>query len=188
MEKFERSEFKSFKSSLEAWKYVLNTNKDITSPPNFESTTKLSELEIDEFEKECENMGKKNILESTNVNSEAKTLDEITSILASMGFEVKEGPHIEDEYNNFTALNISENHPARQDHDTFYLNKQNMLLRTHTSPVQIRVMSKKNLPIKIVSRIKKQKSSPSVFSSLLLISKLLNGIFFFLKTISVARF
>ena len=68
-----------------------------------------------------------------------------------MGFEVKEGPHIEDEYNNFTALNISENHPARQDHDTFYLNKKNMLLRTHTSPVQIRVMSQKNLPIKIIA-------------------------------------
>ncbi len=68
-----------------------------------------------------------------------------------MGFEIKEGPHIENEYNNFTALNISENHPARQDHDTFYLNKKSMLLRTHTSPVQIRVMSQKKLPIKIIA-------------------------------------
>ena len=80
-----------------------------------------------------------------------KTLDELTSILANMGFEIKEGPHIENEYNNFTALNISENHPARQDHDTFYLNKKSMLLRTHTSPVQIRVMSQKKLPIKIIA-------------------------------------
>jgi len=80
-----------------------------------------------------------------------KTLDELTSILANMGFEIKEGPHIENEYNNFTALNISENHPARQDHDTFYLNKKGTLLRTHTSPVQIRVMSQKELPIKIIA-------------------------------------
>ncbi len=90
-------------------------------------------------------------LETGSIHPLSKTLDEITSILASMGFEVKEGPHIEDEYNNFTALNIAENHPARQDHDTFYLNKKNMLLRTHTSPVQIREMSKKNLPIKIIA-------------------------------------
>ena len=90
-------------------------------------------------------------VKSGSIHPITKTLDEITSILASMGFEIKEGPHIEDEYNNFTALNISENHPARQDHDTFYLNKKNMLLRTHTSPVQIRVMSQKKLPIKIIA-------------------------------------
>ena len=84
-------------------------------------------------------------LKKGSIHPITKTLDEITSILTSMGFEVKEGPHIEDEYNNFTALNISENHPARQDHDTFYFKKKNMLLRTHTSPVQIRVMSQKNL-------------------------------------------
>ncbi len=81
----------------------------------------------------------------------SKTLDELTSLLGVMGFEVREGPHIEDDYNNFTALNISENHPARQDHDTFYINNKNNLLRTHTSPVQIRVMSEKKLPIKIIA-------------------------------------
>ena len=68
-----------------------------------------------------------------------------------MGFEIREGPHIEDDWHNFTALNISENHPARQDHDTFYLNKKSKLLRTHTSPVQIRVMKEKQLPIKIIA-------------------------------------
>ena len=81
----------------------------------------------------------------------SKTLDELTSLLGGMGFEIREGPHIENEYNNFTALNISENHPARQDHDTFYLNNKKNLLRTHTSPVQIRVMSEKKLPIKIIA-------------------------------------
>ncbi len=81
----------------------------------------------------------------------SKTLDELISILGSMGYEVREGPHIEDEYNNFSALNIPEHHPARQDHDTFYFNNKRKLLRTHTSPVQIRVMSEKNLPIKIIA-------------------------------------
>ena len=90
-------------------------------------------------------------LKKGSIHPISKTLDEITSILTSMGFKIKEGPHIEDEYNNFTALNISENHPARQDHDTFYFKKKNMLLRTHTSPVQIRVMSQNNLPIKIIA-------------------------------------
>ena len=81
----------------------------------------------------------------------SKTLDELICILGNMGFEIKEGPHIEDEYNNFTALNIPESHPARQEHDTFYINKNSKLLRTHTSPVQIRVMSEKKLPIKIIA-------------------------------------
>ena len=68
-----------------------------------------------------------------------------------MGYEIREGPHIEDDFHNFTALNISENHPARQDHDTFYVNDKNKLLRTHTSPVQIRVMTERKLPIKMIA-------------------------------------
>ena len=81
----------------------------------------------------------------------SKALDELISILGSMGFEIREGPHIEDDFHNFTALNISENHPARQDHDTFYVNDKNKLLRTHTSPVQIRVMTERKLPIKMIA-------------------------------------
>ena len=83
-----------------------------------------------------------------------KTMNEIISIMGSQGFKVEEGPHIENEFYNFSALNISEDHPARQDHDTFYLktgNKEKKLLRTHTSPVQIRVMKKGKLPIKIIA-------------------------------------
>ena len=74
-------------------------------------------------------------------------MDEIISILGGLGFNVEEGPHIEDDYYNFTALNIPEDHPARQEHDTFYLqgNNKKKLLRTHTSPIQIRVMEKKSL-------------------------------------------
>ncbi len=86
----------------------------------------------------------------------SKTLDEITNILGNLGFKVEEGPHIEDDYNNFTALNISEDHPARQDHDTFYIkdkdnNQAHKLLRTHTSPVQIRVMKTKKPPIRMIA-------------------------------------
>ena len=74
----------------------------------------------------------------------SKTIDEISAIFADMGFEIKEGPDIETDYYNFTALNIPEDHPARQEHDTFYFQADDQgkrkVLRTHTSPVQIRVM------------------------------------------------
>jgi len=72
-------------------------------------------------------------------------LDEMTAIFAQMGFAVAEGPEIEDEFHNFDALNIPPEHPARAMHDTFFLNdmgEQPMLLRTHTSPVQIRAMKR----------------------------------------------
>ena len=78
-----------------------------------------------------------------------RTLRRMTRILARAGFEVATGPEIEDEYHNFTALNIPENHPARAMHDTFYL-KSGLLLRTHTSPVQIRTMESQKPPLRIV--------------------------------------
>ena len=84
----------------------------------------------------------------------SKTMNEIISIMGGQGFSVKEGPHIEDDFYNFTALNIAEDHPARQDHDTFYFQRTGevkKLLRTHTSPVQIRVMQNEPPPIKIIA-------------------------------------
>ena len=69
----------------------------------------------------------------------SQVIDEISSIFSEVGFSVAEGPDVETEYNNFTALNTPENHPARDMHDTFYLDSnKKLLLRTHTSPVQIR--------------------------------------------------
>ena len=69
----------------------------------------------------------------------SQTIDEISSIFSEIGFSVEEGPDVENEYNNFTALNTPDNHPARDMHDTFYLDEnKEILLRTHTSPVQIR--------------------------------------------------
>ncbi len=82
----------------------------------------------------------------------SQTIDEISSIFSEIGFSVEEGPDIENEYNNFTALNTPDNHPARDMHDTFYLDEnKEILLRTHTSPVQIRTMLKDEPPFKIIA-------------------------------------
>jgi len=85
-----------------------------------------------------------------NKHPVSSTLNEIEKIFLNAGFLVKDGPEIEDEYHNFTALNIPENHPARAMHDTFYFNAQ-YLLRTHTSPIQIRSMEKYGVPIRVIA-------------------------------------
>ena len=77
-------------------------------------------------------------------------LDEIKEIFIGMGFDIAQGPEVEWDYYNFEALNIPENHPARDTQDTFYITEK-MLLRTQTSPVQIRVMENKKPPIKIIA-------------------------------------
>ena len=77
-------------------------------------------------------------------------LDEIKEIFIGMGFEIVEGPEVETDYYNFEALNIPKNHPARDTQDTFYIN-ENILLRTQTSPVQIRTMEKQKPPIRVIS-------------------------------------
>jgi len=81
----------------------------------------------------------------------SQVIDEISSIFSEIGFSVAEGPDVETEYNNFTALNTPEDHPARDMHDTFYLEEnKKILLRTHTSPVQIRTMLNDKPPFKII--------------------------------------
>ncbi|MBI3708359.1 MAG: phenylalanine--tRNA ligase subunit alpha [Proteobacteria bacterium] len=84
----------------------------------------------------------------------SQTIDEMVAIFGEMGFKVAEGPDIEDDFHNFTALNIPPEHPARQSHDTFYLAGDGAaapkLLRTHTSPVQIRTMKAEKPPIRII--------------------------------------
>ena len=84
----------------------------------------------------------------------SKTMDEVISIFAQMGFTVAEGPDIESDFYNFTALNIPQEHPARQEHDTFYFNEdengERKVLRTHTSPVQIRTMEKIKPPLRVI--------------------------------------
>lgn len=87
-------------------------------------------------------IGKRHPLEST--------LKSIEDIFISMGFTIEEGPEVELDYYNFEALNIPKDHPARSEQDTFYIN-DNLVLRTQTSPVQIRVMEKQEPPIKMIS-------------------------------------
>jgi phenylalanyl-tRNA synthetase alpha chain len=86
------------------------------------------------------------------VHPVSQVIDEISCIFSEIGFSVEEGPDVENEYNNFTALNTPENHPAKDMHDTFYLDHDmKTLLRTHTSPVQIRTMLKGKPPFKIIA-------------------------------------
>jgi phenylalanyl-tRNA synthetase alpha chain len=93
-----------------------------------------------------------------SVHPVSQVMDELAEIFADMGFAVATGPEIEDDWRNFTALNIPETHPARAMHDTFYFPPQMndadgraMLLRTHTSPVQIRTMMSQQPPIRIIA-------------------------------------
>jgi len=90
--------------------------------------------------------------QSGKIHPVSQVIDEISSIFSEIGFSVAEGPDVETEYNNFTALNTPENHPARDMQDTFYLEEnKKILLRTHTSPVQIRIMLNEKPPFKIIA-------------------------------------
>ena len=79
------------------------------------------------------------------------TLERIEELFIQLGFEISDGPEIEDSYHNFEALNIPEDHPARAMHDTFYVASGNLLLRTHTSNVQVRVMERRPPPLRIIA-------------------------------------
>ena len=90
-----------------------------------------------------------------SVHPTMQVMDEMTAIFAEMGFAVADGPDIEDDVHNFTALNFPPKHPARETHDTFFFSPneagERMLLRTHTSPVQIRTMVSQTPPIRIIA-------------------------------------
>lgn len=91
-----------------------------------------------------------------SVHPVSQVMDELAEIFADLGFTVATGPEIEDDWHNFTALNMDESHPARAMHDTFYFpdkdaDANSMLLRTHTSPVQIRSMVEQGAPIRLIA-------------------------------------
>ncbi len=91
-----------------------------------------------------------------SVHPVSQVMDELAEIFADLGFSVATGPEIEDDWHNFTALNIPESHPARAMHDTFYFEQTQseggrMLLRTHTSPVQIRAMQAQGAPLYVIA-------------------------------------
>tara|TARA_B100000989_G_scaffold231861_1_gene178649 strand:+ start:15 stop:1082 length:1068 start_codon:yes stop_codon:yes gene_type:complete len=119
--------------------------------------SKINEVENTEINKKLENekidvtLPERSFVRG-KIHPVSQTIDEISSIFSEIGFSVEEGPDVENEYNNFTALNTPNNHPARDMHDTFYLDeKKQKLLRTHTSPVQIRTMLKDRPPFKIIA-------------------------------------
>ena len=141
------SEKKKFASDLNIIKDELQIliNSKINEAENIEINKKLEQERIDITLPERSFVRGK-------IHPVSQTIDEISSIFSEIGFSVEEGPDVENEYNNFTALNTPENHPARDMHDTFYLDeKKQNLLRTHTSPVQIRTMIKDKPPFKIIA-------------------------------------
>lgn len=85
-----------------------------------------------------------------SIHPVTRTLERIEELFRRVGFDVAEGPEVEDDYHNFEALNIPEHHPARAMHDTFYF-PDGRVLRTHTSPVQVRVMESKEPPLRIIA-------------------------------------
>ena len=118
---------------------------------------KINEIEISEINEKLQKekidmtLPERPIVKG-KIHPVSQTIDEISSIFSEIGFSVEEGPDVENEYNNFTALNTPDHHPARDMHDTFYLdNRKQKLLRTHTSPVQIRTMLKDKPPFKIIA-------------------------------------
>ncbi len=141
------SERKKFASDLNVIKDELQNliNSKINEVENAEINKKLDKEKIDITLPERPFVRGK-------IHPVSQTIDEISSIFSEIGFSVEEGPDVENEYNNFTALNTPDNHPARDMHDTFYLDeKKQKLLRTHTSPVQIRTMLKDKPPFKIIA-------------------------------------
>ncbi len=141
------TERKQFASDLN---FIKNELQDLIS-------SKIKEIENAEISQKLEQEKVDITLPSRPFNNGkihpvSQTIDEISSIFSEIGFSVEEGPDVENEYNNFTALNTPDHHPARDMHDTFYLDeKKEILLRTHTSPVQIRTMLKDNPPFKIIA-------------------------------------
>ena len=119
--------------------------------------SKIEEIEIKEINQKLEKEKVDITLPGRSfaegkIHPVSQVIDEISSIFSEIGFSVEEGPDVENEYNNFTALNTPDNHPARDMHDTFYLDeKKELLLRTHTSPVQIRTMLNDTPPFKIIA-------------------------------------
>ena len=143
----ENSERKKFASNLNLIKDELNNAIN----------QKTKEIELNQINSKLEKekidvtLPERSFLRG-KIHPVSQTIDEISSIFSEIGFNVEEGPDVENEYNNFTALNTPDNHPARDMHDTFYLDdNQKKLLRTHTSPVQIRTMMNGKAPFKIIA-------------------------------------
>ncbi len=143
-------------SVSERKKYATELNKIKDELQNL-IISKIGEIEISEVNEKLKkekidvSLPERSIIRG-KIHPVSQTIDEISSIFSEIGFSVEEGPDVENEFNNFTALNTPDHHPARDMHDTFYLDeKKQKLLRTHTSPVQIRTMINNKPPFKIIA-------------------------------------
>ena len=143
-------------SDSERKKYATELNNIKDELQNL-INSKISEIEISEVNEKLKkekidiSLPERSIIRG-KIHPVSQTIDEISSIFSEIGFSVEEGPDVENEFNNFTALNTPDHHPARDMHDTFYLDeKKQKLLRTHTSPVQIRTMINNKPPFKIIA-------------------------------------
>ena len=119
---------------------ALNTRKD-----SLEQAALSAKLAAEKIDVTLSGRGQA----SGGLHPVTRTLERVEQFFTHIGYNVAEGPEVEDDYHNFEALNIPGHHPARAMHDTFYFNA-NMLLRTHTSPVQVRTMESQQPPIRIV--------------------------------------
>jgi len=134
----------------------LNTAKERITAALAEATARLGRAELAErlAGERADVTLPVTFSETGRIHPISQTIDEIVAIFGEMGLAVAEGPHIEEDFYNFTALNIPPEHPARQEHDTFYLPERpdgtRLVLRTHTSPVQVRTMLAQQPPIRII--------------------------------------
>jgi phenylalanyl-tRNA synthetase alpha chain len=127
---------------------VLNDLRNFTTNLFTETKEKLESVNISSLPKlDLTLPGNKYEIGSKHILTQ--TVDEIKSIFKGLGFSVSEGPELESDYNNFEALNFAPDHPARDMQDTYFINKD-FLLRTHTSPVQVRVMEKSKPPVRVI--------------------------------------
>lgn len=131
--------------------HVLEARKEALAAAELDARLSAERIDVT-LPVRAENQGR--------IHPVSQIYEEVVAIFGQMGFEVAEGPDIEDDFHNFTALNLPPNHPARQMHDTFYLPKQangsqdmedSYIIRTHTSPVQIRTMETQQPPIRVIA-------------------------------------
>lgn len=125
----------------QAVQQALNEKKDALDAAELEAKLAAEKIDVTLPGRRIDNGG---------IHPVTRTIDRIEHFFATLGFSVETGPEIEDAFHNFDALNIAEDHPARTDHDTFFFNP-NLMLRTHTSGVQIRTMENVPPPLRIIA-------------------------------------
>ena len=129
---------------------LINEVKDKIEKEIRNKSLEIEKIEIKDGEDKFDVTLPGRCIKIGKIHTISQVLNEIKKVFISMGFEVEEGPEIETDYYNFEGLNIGLDHPARDEWDSFYISDK-ILLRTHTSPVQLRVMEKRKPPLKVIA-------------------------------------